>query len=200
LKQHQNNLIKNTSNQQIRSNEQQAIDIGANYQYWRDQGGSWGTEYEQRKKFHVYYHIQELMLADYFSHSAPAKILEYGCGVGRHLRYLKTIPDIEIYGYDQSQSMVNNILQWASPDWLKQHVAIGVPTGKLPYPDNYFDIVYTVEVLIHVNPIDIEALLAELIRISRWQILHLEPQPDFALCLTEHGGRAPAPGPRGPRC
>jgi SAM-dependent methyltransferase len=64
---------------------------GANYAYWRDHGGEWGEEYHARKRRQVYYHVQELMLADYFSRSAPARILEFGCGTGRHLSYLSRL-------------------------------------------------------------------------------------------------------------
>jgi SAM-dependent methyltransferase/cephalosporin hydroxylase len=149
--------------------------IAPNYEYWRTHGGEWADEYEHRKKRLVFYHIQELMLANYFAHSAPVRVFEYGCGVGRHLNYLNRIPNVDVYGYDQSQTMVNNCHKWTSQAWLDQHVIVGPPVGKLPYPDRHFDIVFTAEVLIHVSPADLEPILTELIRISRWQILHIEP-------------------------
>src|SRR5262245_22545767 len=161
---------------------------GANYQYWREHGGEWGDEYDQRKTRFVYYHIQELMLADYFSHAAPARVLEYGCGVGRHLSYLSKIPNLDIYGYDQSQAMVDQCLRWTSHEWLDQHVTVGPPVGRLPYPDRHFDIVFTSEVLVHVSPADLELVLSELIRISRWQLLHMEPAPFTQVVADAHAG------------
>jgi SAM-dependent methyltransferase len=162
--------------------------LPANYRYWREHGGEWGAEYENRKKRFLYYHIQEAMLCDYFLHAAPARILEYGCGVGRHLRYLSAIPGLDVHGYDQSQAMVDNCLQWASPQWLREHVTVGLPTGKLPYPDRHFDIVFTSEVLVHVRPDDLPGLLAELVRIARRQVFHMEPAPATQMASEAHDG------------
>lgn len=162
--------------------------LPSNYRYWREHGGQWGAEYESRKKRFLYYHIQEAMLCDYFLHAAPARILEYGCGVGRHLRYLSAIPGLDIYGYDQSQTMVDNCLQWASPEWLREHVTVGLPTGRLPYPDRHFDIVFTSEVLVHVRPEDLPGLLAELVRVGRRQVFHMEPAPSTPVASEHHDG------------
>jgi SAM-dependent methyltransferase len=162
--------------------------LSPNYTYWREHGDEWADEYDRRKKAQVLYHIEELMLADYLTHSAPARVLEYGCGMGRHLSYLSKISYLEVYGYDQSQTMVNNCLRWTSQAWLDQYVAVGPPVGKLPYADQYFDIVFTAEVLVHVSPGDLEAVLAELIRISRWQVLHLEPSLFFKVLPEAHDG------------
>ena len=43
------------------------------YDYWRDHGAGWVEEYDRRKRTNVLYHIQELMLATYFTNSAPAR-------------------------------------------------------------------------------------------------------------------------------
>ncbi len=84
-----------------------AAKIAANYEYWREHGGGWASEYDQRKKDQIYYHIQEIMLTEYVGHHAPAKVLEFGCGPGRHLRNLSRLPGIEVFGYDQSAAMVS---------------------------------------------------------------------------------------------
>ncbi len=161
---------------------------GDNYRYWRENGQEWAAEYDKRKKQRVYYHIQELMLADYLRHLAPARVLEFGCGVGRHLRYASRIPGIDIYGYDQSPTMTAAIHTWSSPDWFREHIVVGEPVGRLPYPDQHFDLVYTSEVLIHVAPADLLAILKELIRISRRQILHIEPAPHMKVVSDDHFG------------
>ncbi|MDW8234324.1 MAG: methyltransferase domain-containing protein, partial [Roseiflexaceae bacterium] len=134
------------------------------------------------------YHVQQIMLADYMWHSRPVRVLEFGCGVGRHLRYLSQMADIDVYGYDQSASMVEGCLRWTTPEWVAEHIVVGDPAGRLPYPDKYFDIVYTVEVLIHVSPEDLSSVLAELVRISRWQVLHLEPSRGVQICEDAHDG------------
>ena len=47
--------------------------IAENYEYWREHGGGWASEYDQRKKEQIYYHIQEIMLTEYIHHHAPAQ-------------------------------------------------------------------------------------------------------------------------------
>ena len=155
--------------------------IDQNYRYWREHGAQWVAEYEERKRTLVYYHLQEIMLVDFMIHTAPARVLDYGCGVGRHLRNLSQIPGLDLYGYDQSRAMVDGCLAWAPRAWVDQRIAVGEPLQRLPYPDGFFDIVYTSEVLVHVHPDHLERLLAELIRVSRWQVLHIEPSPTCAI-------------------
>ncbi len=118
-----------------------------NYRYWQENGFSWVEEYYYRKKTQILYDIQEFMIAEYMMRSAPAKVLEFGCGIGRHLKYLRNIPGLEVYGFDQSPSMINGIHIWAEEEWISQYISLGEPTGKLPYPDKFFDIVFTVRYL-----------------------------------------------------
>lgn len=165
-----------------------AAKIAANYKYWREHGGGWASEYDQRKKEQIYYHIQEIMLTEYVGHHAPAKVLEFGCGPGRHLRNLSRLPGIEVFGYDQSAAMVSGARAWASQAWLDAHVTIGLPTGRLPFEDKQFDLVYTAEVLVHVRPEDLQGVLRELVRISRRQVFHLETSPQHQLVSDEHSG------------
>jgi ubiquinone/menaquinone biosynthesis C-methylase UbiE len=93
--------------------------------------------------------------------------------------------------------MVANALEWANRDWLDEHVTVGGPVGRLPYPDALFDIVFTSEVLVHVAPSDLDGILRELVRISRWQVLHLEPGPETSP-LGRRARRLLVPRPR--RC
>src|SRR5262245_40119749 len=158
------------------------------YRYWRDHGTGWADEYAQRRKSVPLYHIEEAMLADYMQRSAPARVLEFGCGVGRHLRYLRELPGIDVFGYDQSASMVAECRRWAADDWIQDRIAVGDPVGRLPYANQHFDLVFTVEVLVHVQPEDLDTILSELLRVTRWQLLHLEPVLDYDVHRDAHGG------------
>lgn len=158
------------------------------YLYWREHGEEWPGEYRRRKETQVLYHVQELMLSDYLSRLAPGQVLEFGCGTGRHLRHLIKLPGLELWGYDQSSSMVAGMRQWASKAWLDEHVQVGSPTGRLPYEDDQFDVVFSAEVLLHVNPDDLEGILGELMRVAKRQVLHLEPSQHFTVADTDPGG------------
>jgi SAM-dependent methyltransferase len=167
--------------------------VDANYEYWRAHGGEWTEQYDSRKKRMVLYHIQELMLTTYIEQhgstsAAPLKVLEFGCGVGRHLHNLSRLPNVEIHGYDQSRAMAEGVLRWASREWFEERVRVGMPTGRLPYEDGAFDIVYTAEVLVHVRPEHLEGVLSELGRVCRGHVLHLETSPDYPVVSDEHSG------------
>lgn len=158
------------------------------YFWWQEHGSEWIDEINNRKNSQVYYHIQELLLMDYFQSSKFSKILEFGCGFGRHLKYLREIPGLEVFGYDQSESMVNRIKTWADSDWFEKHIKVGQPNSKLPYEDQSFDIVFTTSVLIHIPPEDLLEIVKELVRVSRYQILHQEPAPNYKVISDAHDG------------
>jgi len=167
--------------------------VDVNYQYWRDHGGAWADEYARRKTWMVLYHIQEIMLTEYVLRHAeaqdrPLRVLEFGCGVGRHLRNLNRLANVEVHGFDQSAAMVEGCRRWADAEFLRERVTVGEPVGPLPFADGSFDLVYSAEVLVHVRPEHISSTLNELCRISRGHILHIEPSPDFAVDGTVHHG------------
>ena len=167
--------------------------VAENYQYWRDHGGDWAAEYARRKTWMVLYHIQELMLTQYVLRHAsgrerPLRVLEFGCGVGRHLFNLRTLPNVDVHGYDQSEAMAASIRAWAGDGWYGEHVHVGGPTGRLPYADASFDLVYSAEVLVHVRPEDLPGVLGELMRVCRGHVLHLETSPDYPVFSGVHSG------------
>lgn len=176
----------------IGSTDQVMSEIAENYRYWREEGHRWADEYDQRKLDQPYYHIQELMLVEYVRRHAElwgrCRVLEFGCGVGRHLQNLVRVPGLEVHGYDQSASMVGECRRWASADWMAEHIVVGTPTGRLPYEDGAFDLVYTAEVLVHVRPEDLGGVLRELMRIASGQVFHLETSPTHELVSGEHSG------------
>jgi hypothetical protein len=150
--------------------------IAPNYLYWRGAGNVWATEYDRRKTRHPYYHITEMLVLDHVLHHAPCRVLEWGCGTGRHLRNLSEVPGVDAYGFDQSESMVAG-MTWAAPEWRAAHVAVAGPTGPLPYPDAHFDVVVTSEALLHTRPEDLGGRLGEFARVCRGHILHIEAPP-----------------------
>jgi SAM-dependent methyltransferase len=162
--------------------------IGRNYKYWRQEGRWWRGEYERRMRSDPLYPIQTVVIAALFSNCAPMRVAEFGCGTGRHIAYVRNIEGIEVFGIDQSPAMVDAIRAFVDPDWFESHIRLVEPTGALPFPDSYFDVVFTCEAVIHVSPEDLQGRLAELIRIARKGTFHLEPAPDCPIHETAHFG------------
>ncbi len=168
--------------------------VDSNYRYWREHGGEWVEHYDRRKKRQILYHIQELMLTTYMlehvnaGYAKPLRVLEFGCGVGRHLRNLNRLPGVDVHGYDQSLAMAEGMVRWSGSEWFNSHVKVGSPTGALPFADGEFDIVYSAEVLVHVRPEHIDGILREMVRVCRGHVLHIETSEHTALVDGEHSG------------
>ena len=87
------------------------------------------------------------------------KVLDIGCGKGAYLKNLRrAIPECEYYAVDISEKVMSYI------DDNKIQKKCGSLT-YIPYPDDYFDVVYTCEALEHA--IDIESSVREMSRVTR---------------------------------
>lgn len=90
------------------------------------------------------------------------RVLEYGCGVGRLMAPLLNHFK-EVHGIDISDEMVRigrkrNIQR----SGLHFHV---IKDGKLPLPDNSFDLVYSFAVIQHMPKEDFRVILPEIARV-----------------------------------
>jgi len=161
-----------------------------NYLWWQRVGASWPDEVKRRKRHRLLYHVEEIFLAEYLSRQAPARVLEFGCGYGRHLRYLQGIDQLEVHGFDQSETLVGEMQAWAPPGWVDERVRVGPPLAPLPYRNGQFDVVFTVSVLIHNRPEHLDQVLRELVRVCRGHLLLIEnvPVAETGLSSSEHDG------------
>jgi ubiquinone/menaquinone biosynthesis C-methylase UbiE len=166
------------------------IENRPNQSWWLENGRWWYEECQRRRRAIPYYMIQEAFLSGYFSAAGPCRVLEFGCGFGRHLSYLRQIAGLDLEGCDPSPSMLAIAGEMLPADWFAKQVKLIQARGKLPYRDKSFDIVFSASVLIHVHPEDVGAVIDELLRVARGHILHIEnPVTDQAvLTCGEHNG------------
>jgi protein-L-isoaspartate(D-aspartate) O-methyltransferase len=110
--------------------------------------GRWKKVAEDMKK---YYNLQP-------SH----KVLDIGCGKGFFLYDLKSIiPNIEIRGIDISKYALDN-----AKEEVKDFLDLGLACN-LPYPDNYFDLVASINTLHCLCINDLKKALQEIERVSK---------------------------------
>jgi len=93
------------------------------------------------------------------------RVLEVGCGKGRFLRLVhESYPSAECVGIDISPVLLEHV-----PQGIR---ALKGSQESIPFPDNDFDVVFSVEALEHsANP---EAAISEMIRVTRpggWTIV-----------------------------
>jgi len=90
------------------------------------------------------------------------KVLDVGCAKGFLLHDLKKhIPKLEVHGLDFSQYAINNSIKDIRP-FLKIGSAV-----ELPYPDNEFDLVLSINTLSELKDSDCRAALREINRVSK---------------------------------
>jgi SAM-dependent methyltransferase len=147
----------------------------ANEAWWKEHGGAeWWEEFQRRKLVQGHYHQQETFLQGFFLGMPPVRVLDFGCGFGRHLRNLRQLPWLDLFGCDISPKMVEMTRQQLGFADGEERIRQIEPRGRLPFEDAFFDVVFTSEVLIHVDLCDLATVLDELWRVSRSLILHIE--------------------------
>lgn len=82
------------------------------------------------------------------------RVLDLGCGIGGAANYISQKYDVEVYGVDLSMNMI--VIAWDRLQKLKEtkdpkvRFEIGDIT-KHDYPNEYFDYIYSRDVLLHVS-------------------------------------------------
>lgn len=89
------------------------------------------------------------------------KILDIGCGKGYQLYELtQLMPGIEVYGIDISEYAIQN-----GKEEIKHRLKVCSATN-LPFPDNYFDFVFSLNVLHNLPNYDLVKALQEMERVG----------------------------------
>lgn len=111
------------------------------------------------------------------------RVLEVGSNVGVQLKILQKVnPTLDLYGLEPMGYAIN-IGRAAYPD-------IRFTQGRafeIPFEDNYFDVVMTNGVLIHIHPNDLRKALSEIHRVCRRYIHFHEYYADTLTEICYHG-------------
>ena len=100
-------------------------------------------------------------LIDYYGLNRKSKILDIGCGKGYLLyEFIKLLPGVEVHGLDIS----NYAIKHAKKE-IKERIKYGSAT-ILPWEDNYFDLVISLNTLHCLHAYDLEKALIEVERVA----------------------------------
>ena len=101
-------------------------------------------------------------ISEHYKLPKKPKILDIGCGKGYLLfDILKVIPDAEIHGIDISNYAIKN-----SKTEIRDCLRIGNATN-LPWPDDTFDLVISINTLHCLHAYDLEKALSEMERVGK---------------------------------
>lgn len=108
-------------------------------------------------------------MVEQYGLKAGDKILDVGCGKGFLLYdFTKVLPGLEVHGVDISQYAIDN-----AKDEIKANVRVGNATA-LPFPDGYFDFVYSITTLHNLHCYDLDKALREMERVGKKKYLCVE--------------------------
>lgn len=132
-------------------------------QWWRDNSEKWLKQvkhFSKENKGHTrHFKDEENLFAEEIKSSGFKKILEVGAGNGRIIGRLS---EFDCHSVDINKEL-SEYVKNKYPK-VKTHVGEII---KLPFKDNEFDLVYTHEVLQHVEPEEIEQACSELLRVGK---------------------------------
>jgi pseudaminic acid biosynthesis-associated methylase len=98
-----------------------------------------------------------------------ARILEVGCNIGTQLLVLQQMGFHNLFGIEIQSYALERAKERISDAVLTQASVLAVP-----YPDRYFDLVFTSGVLIHIAPADLPAAMDEIHRSAKQWIWGFE--------------------------
>lgn len=126
----------------------------------------WNNIFKQEGK--VYFKPQEDMpeLVKLFKKKGIKKILDLGCGSGRHVVFLSK-NGFDVYGIDAAPAGLKMTKDWLKEENLKANLKLASIFEKLPYKDNFFDAIVAVQAGGHNRIGKIRKLIKELNRVLK---------------------------------
>lgn len=101
-------------------------------------------------------------MIDHYGIKPGDKILDVGCGKGFQLYEISLlVPGVEIYGIDISSYAIEN-----AKEEIKDRLQVG-NANQLPFPDDYFDLVFSITTLHNLHNYDLDKALREMERVGK---------------------------------
>jgi len=121
-----------------------------------------------RKQGKIFKKVQQDMprIIKIFKKSNVNKVLDLGCGTGRHL-VLLAMNNFSVYGFDISSHGIKIANTWLKRLGLRANLRIGNIYEKLPYENDFFDAIISTQTLHHGNIMEIRGLIKEIERILK---------------------------------
>lgn len=111
-------------------------------------------------------------------------VLEIGCNVGKKLEIMSQVTNAKLYGIEPQQVAVETV-----HGRLPKYNVIQGTVYDLPFKDNFFDLVFTSVVLIHIPPKALKLAMSEIARVSKKYIMGLEYWEKKSTSTVYHGNK-----------
>lgn len=118
----------------------------------------WESVFKENGRVFLEPHENMANLAGFLKQRDAKTILDLGCGTGRHTVFLAA-QGFDVYGLDSSFQGLELTKEWLKESNLNAHLTMQDMSKSLPYQDNFFDAVISVQVIHHGTLASIRALV-----------------------------------------
>jgi len=129
-------------------------------------GKQWDKIFKKYGKFFTKPQEDIPKIVKLFKERGVKRVLDLGCGSGRHMVYLAK-HDFEVYGIDISPQGIKIAREWLKKEKLKANLKVGDVYKKLPYQNDFFDAIISTQALHHNKIENIRKLIKEIERILK---------------------------------
>lgn len=126
----------------------------------------WNEIFKRRGKVFIKFDEDMPKIYNLFKKYNVRKILDLGCGTGRHTIYLAK-KGFSVYGIDIAKEGIKITKSWLSKENLQANLKIGSIYGKLPFPSNSFDAIISTKVVHHEKIQNIRKAIKEIERVLK---------------------------------
>ena len=152
----------------------------------------WNSIFAEKGKVFIKPHPDMEKIVEIFHERKSRKILDLGCGTGRHLVYFSK-HGFEVYGLDAAPKGLEIAQQWLFKENLKAKLTQHRIEKRFPFEDNFFDVIISIQVIHHAKIETIKKIVAEITRVLKKNgiIFITVPQRNFH---KEYGFKEIEPG------
>ncbi|MFA6408621.1 MAG: class I SAM-dependent methyltransferase [Gammaproteobacteria bacterium] len=127
---------------------------------------AWDKVFKEQGRFFEEPHEFMPEIVKLFSQYKVNKVLDLGCGTGRHTVYLAK-HGLHVFALDNSEEAIKESKNWLAKESLKADFIKQEMTEHWPYADNFFDAILSVNVIHHGRISEIQKVIAEIERTLR---------------------------------
>ena len=126
----------------------------------------WDNIFKKEGKVFEIPHPDMERVAGIFKNRDICKILDIGCGSGRHLVFFSKM-GFEIYGLDASPRALEISEEWLKEEGRTCDLKLHRIEDKFPYTNDYFDAIISIQVIHHNLLKDIKFTIKEINRVLK---------------------------------
>lgn len=126
----------------------------------------WNKIFKQYGKVFLKPQEDVLNIVKIFKKHGVKRILDLGCGSGRHVVYFAK-KNFDVCGIDIAEEGIKIAKEWLKKEKLRANLKIGSIYKKLPYKDSFFDAVISTNTIHHARIETIRRAIGEMERVLK---------------------------------